>query len=41
LFPHRLGYAAEFASLTLELLTNSYMNAESVRLDAGARLQPK
>ena len=41
LFPHRLGYAAEFASLTLELLTNSYMNAESIRLDAGARLQPK
>lgn len=41
LFPHRLGYATEFASLTLELLTNSYMNAESIRLDAGARLQPK
>jgi NAD(P)-dependent dehydrogenase (short-subunit alcohol dehydrogenase family) len=41
LFPHRLGYPAEFASLTVELLTNSYMNAESIRLDAGARLQPK
>jgi len=41
LFPHRLGYATEFASLTLELLTNSYMNAESIRIDAGARLQPK
>jgi len=41
LFPHRLGFASEFASLTLELLTNSYMNAESIRIDAGARLQPK
>jgi NAD(P)-dependent dehydrogenase (short-subunit alcohol dehydrogenase family) len=41
LFPHRLGHSAEFASLTVELLTNSYMNAESIRLDAGARLQPK
>jgi NAD(P)-dependent dehydrogenase (short-subunit alcohol dehydrogenase family) len=41
LFPHRLGHAVEFASLALELLTNSYMNAESIRLDAGARLQPK
>ena len=41
LFPHRLGFASEFASLTFELLTNSYMNAESIRIDAGARLQPK
>ena len=41
LFPTRLGRADEFASLALELLTNSYMNAEVVRLDAGARLQPK
>ncbi len=41
LFPHRLGHASEFASLALELLTNSYMNAESIRIDAGARLQPK
>jgi NAD(P)-dependent dehydrogenase (short-subunit alcohol dehydrogenase family) len=41
LFPKRLGYANEFASLALELLTNSYMNAESVRLDAGIRMQPK
>jgi NAD(P)-dependent dehydrogenase (short-subunit alcohol dehydrogenase family) len=41
LFPKRLGYANEFASLAVELLTNSYMNAESVRLDAGIRMQPK
>jgi NAD(P)-dependent dehydrogenase (short-subunit alcohol dehydrogenase family) len=41
LFPPRLGRAEEFASLALELLTNPYLNAEIVRLDAGARLQPK
>jgi NAD(P)-dependent dehydrogenase (short-subunit alcohol dehydrogenase family) len=41
LFPHRLGYASEFASLAVELLGNSYMNAESIRIDAGIRMQPK
>jgi len=41
LFPHRLGYADEFASLAVELLSNSYMNAESIRIDAGIRMQPK
>ncbi len=41
LFPKRLGYAAEYASLAVELLANSYMNAESVRIDAGIRMQPK
>ena len=41
LFPKRLGLAAEYASLVVELLTNSYMNAECVRLDAGIRMPPK
>jgi NAD(P)-dependent dehydrogenase (short-subunit alcohol dehydrogenase family) len=41
LFPHRLGRAEEFASMAVELLSNSYMNAESIRLDAGIRMQPK
>ena len=41
LFPKRLGYSSEFATLAVELLTNSYMNAESIRLDAGIRMQPK
>lgn len=41
LFPKRLGWASEYASLAMELLTNSYMNAECVRLDAGVRLAPK
>ena len=41
LFPKRLGFPGEYASLVLELLRNSYMNAESVRLDAGIRMPPK
>lgn len=40
-FPRRLGTSGEFASLALELLTNSYMNGETVRLDAAIRLPPK
>lgn len=41
LFPDRLGFPEEFASLALELIRNSYINAETVRIDAGARLRPK
>ena len=41
LFPRRLGQADEFASLALELLTNDYMNAETIRLDGGIRMPPK
>jgi NAD(P)-dependent dehydrogenase (short-subunit alcohol dehydrogenase family) len=41
LFPRRLGRASEFASMAVELLRNSYMNAECIRLDAGIRMQPK
>jgi NAD(P)-dependent dehydrogenase (short-subunit alcohol dehydrogenase family) len=41
LFPPRLGTAEEFASLAMELVTNTYMNAEIIRLDGGARLPPR
>jgi NAD(P)-dependent dehydrogenase (short-subunit alcohol dehydrogenase family) len=41
LFPKRLGRSEEFATLCAELLANSYLNAETIRIDAGARLQPK
>jgi NAD(P)-dependent dehydrogenase (short-subunit alcohol dehydrogenase family) len=40
-FPHRLGRPAEFAGLAWELLTNSYLNGEVVRLDGAARLPRK
>ncbi|HEX4866686.1 MAG TPA: SDR family NAD(P)-dependent oxidoreductase [Acidimicrobiales bacterium] len=41
LFPDRLGKATEFASMACELLSNSYMNAEVVRVDGGIRMPPK
>lgn len=41
LFPRRLGAAAELASMVVELLSNDYMNAETVRVDGGIRLPPK
>jgi NAD(P)-dependent dehydrogenase (short-subunit alcohol dehydrogenase family) len=41
LFPKRLGRPEEFASMAVELLTNDYMNAECIRLDAGIRMQPR
>lgn len=40
-FPRRMGEPREFASLVWELLTNSYLNGEVVRLDGGVRLPPK
>ena len=41
LFPSRLGTSEEFASMALELVTNSYMNAEVIRVDGGIRMPPK
>src|SRR5579871_1520314 len=41
LFPKRLGMPEEYASLALEMITNSYFNGEDVRLDGGIRMQPR
>ena len=41
LFPQRLGAPEELASMVIECITNSYMNAESIRVDGGIRMQPK
>jgi NAD(P)-dependent dehydrogenase (short-subunit alcohol dehydrogenase family) len=41
LFPKRLGAPDELASMVLELLTNDYMNAETIRVDGGIRMPPK
>jgi NAD(P)-dependent dehydrogenase (short-subunit alcohol dehydrogenase family) len=41
LFPRRLGTPEELASMVVELATNSYMNAEIVRVDGGIRMPPK
>ncbi|GAC1522117.1 MAG: SDR family oxidoreductase [Marmoricola sp.] len=41
LYPKRLGVPDELASMVVELVTNSYMNAETVRVDGGIRMPPK
>lgn len=41
LFPKRLGTADEFATMALELITNTYMNMQTIRVDGGIRFQPK
>ena len=37
-WPKRFGHADEFASLVAHVLENKYLNAEVIRIDAGARL---
>jgi NAD(P)-dependent dehydrogenase (short-subunit alcohol dehydrogenase family) len=41
LFPQRLGTPEELASVVLECITNSYLNAEVIRVDGGIRMPPK
>ncbi len=41
LFPKRLGAPEELASMVVEAVTNSYLNAETIRVDGGIRMQPK
>ena len=41
LVPKRLGEPDELASMVIELVSNSYMNAEVVRVDGGIRMPPK
>ena len=40
-FPRRLGRPAEFASLALELVRNSYINAQTIRIDGAIRMPPR
>lgn len=40
-FPPRLGHADEYASLTLEIIRNGYLNGETLRLDGAIRMQPR
>ncbi len=41
LFPQRLGSPEELASVVIECVTNSYLNAETIRVDGGIRMPPK
>jgi NAD(P)-dependent dehydrogenase (short-subunit alcohol dehydrogenase family) len=40
-FPKRLGNPAEYAELVAHIVSNSYLNAEVIRLDGGIRMPPK
>ena len=40
-FPKRLGKPEEFGSLALELIRNSYFNAQCIRLDGAIRMAPR
>jgi NAD(P)-dependent dehydrogenase (short-subunit alcohol dehydrogenase family) len=41
LFPKRLGRPESFAHLVQEIVENSYLNGETIRLDGGLRMPPK
>ena len=40
-FPSRLGQPADFAALVGHIITNPYLNGETIRLDGATRLAPK
>ena len=40
-FPKRLGEPSEYAALARHLLSNPYMNGETIRIDGAIRLAPK
>jgi NAD(P)-dependent dehydrogenase (short-subunit alcohol dehydrogenase family) len=39
-YPNRMGTADEFASFALEVITNDYMNGETIRFDGAIRMPP-
>ena len=41
LYPNRMGRPDEFAALVRHIAENSYLNATTINLDAGARMQAR
>ncbi|MGH9066315.1 MAG: SDR family NAD(P)-dependent oxidoreductase [Acidimicrobiales bacterium] len=41
LFPKRLGFPSDYASLVAQICENGYLNGEVIRLDGGLRMPPK
>jgi len=41
LFPRRLGHPSEYGALVVHILTNPYLNGETIRLDGAQRLQAR
>ncbi|MEJ1923610.1 SDR family NAD(P)-dependent oxidoreductase [Microbacterium sp. KHB019] len=40
-YPARLGTPAEYAALALHIVTNGYLNGETIRLDGAIRMAPE
>ena len=40
-YPKRLGLAPEYGQLAQQIIENSYLNGEKIRLDGGIRMAPK
>ena len=40
-FPKRLGNAEEYALLAQQIIENTYLNGETIRLDASIRMSPR
>jgi hypothetical protein len=40
-FPKRLGQPSDYAALVAHMVENSYLNGETVRIDASLRMPPK
>ena len=40
-FPKRLGHAVEYAMMAQQIIENSYLNGETIRLDGAIRMAPK
>jgi NAD(P)-dependent dehydrogenase (short-subunit alcohol dehydrogenase family) len=40
-YPARLGRPDEYAALALSIVTNDYLNGETIRLDGAIRMAPK
>ena len=40
-FPHRFGQPNEFADLAVQIVENTYLNGETIRLDSGMRMKPR
>ncbi len=40
-FPQRLGRPAEYAQLACAIITNAYLNGETIRLDGSLRMPPR
>jgi NAD(P)-dependent dehydrogenase (short-subunit alcohol dehydrogenase family) len=40
-FPHRFGIPAEYGDLAAHIVSNAYLNGETIRIDSGMRMTPR